>query len=754
MEKVRTRALLLTITLVSLLIAFFFMVIVQDKQRILSQQIDSHRQLIDKSYELAVLNTEKKLTSFAFKLISDRAVLDAFEAHDRDAVYNLALSSFKQARTNGDVDLAGFIQSDGHHFLRLTDPKKFGDNIAKKRPMIARALREQIPITSMDVTLYNISLVTIVPIFNKGKFLGILQISSKIERLQDRLNLHSGIKSALAFDSKKINTLLPNNSFKHYSGYSIISSNDKLFNHLPSTYAFSKSLNHRIDDKTFMLVAKDLKTYANKPLAKIICSFQITKDEEEYRKQLSQLAIITALLTLIVFFILYVGFTMLIRRINEDIQIKEDLNQQLAHQLYVDHLTGFLNRHALLRDLYNESFYAIILLNINNFKEINDFYGHEVGDQVLLSITTTIQDEIQKYPMRLYKMPSDEYAIALLKPMSGHECETISQCILNDIQTTNYIFSGIHIHITLTMGINMFVKNSHIDDLSTLLINADMALKEAKKRHKSYLIYNENMQIKQEYQNNILWSKKVHDAIEENRFTLYYQPIYDAKGNIAEYEALIRMIEPDNSVVSPYYFLQASKRSNLYPNITKYVISTVFSFVEATQSSVSINFSVDDILDTPTREFLLYKLATSAHSNQIIIELLESEGIDNYTEVSSFIKQVKQYGVRIAVDDFGTGYSNFAHILRLNVDLLKIDGSLIKNLDTDLNAQTILKAIVHFSRQLGLKTVAEFVHTKSVYEKCLELNVDYFQGFYLSEPKSMNQLNNPIQDKQNTNCSI
>jgi EAL domain-containing protein (putative c-di-GMP-specific phosphodiesterase class I) len=120
--------------------------------------------------------------------------------------------------------------------------------------------------------------------------------------------------------------------------------------------------------------------------------------------------------------------------------------------------------------------------------------------------------------------------------------------------------------------------------------------------------------------------------------------------------------------------------------------------------------------------------------------LLESDGIDNYAEVSIFIKQVKEYGVRIAVDDFGTGYSNFAHILRLNVDLLKIDGSLIKNIDTDTNAQTIVKAIVHFSKQLGLKTVAEFVHTRSVYEKCLELNVDYFQGYYLSEPKSISEL--------------
>lgn len=757
MEKIRTRALLLTITLLAFLITFFVMSIVQDRQDVLQEKINTHYQLVNNSYDFAVLDTEKKLNNFAHKLLLNHAIVNAFAARDRDTLYKLAIPYLKEANINGDVDLAGFIQSDGYHFLRLSDPKIFGDNIAKKRPMIALALRDKKPITSVDATLYNLSFVSIVPIFINKKFIGLLQVSSNVDRLQARLNLHSGIKSALAFDSKTIDTLLPNNKYKDYGEYSIISSNDTLFSTLPSTYSFPPSMQYKVKDKTFVLVAKELKTYDKKPIAKIICSFDITKEENKYKNQIFQLSVITALLSLVAIFILYVGFTLLIRRINEDMQIKEDLNKQLAHQLYVDHLTGFLNRHALLRDLHQESFFAIILLNINNFKEINDFYGHEVGDQVLLSITNTIQDEIQKYPMRLYKMPSDEYAIALLQPMSGHECETISQSILNNIQTTDYIFTGIHIHITLAMGINMFVKESHIDDLSTLLINADMALKEAKKRHKSYLIYNENMQIKQEYQNNILWSKKVYDAIEENRFALYYQPIYDVAGNIAEYEALIRMIEPDNTVVSPYYFLQASKRSNLYPNITKFVISTVFAFVEATQSSVSINFSVDDILDTPTRELLLYKLSTSAHSNQIIIELLESEGIDNYTEVSSFIKQVKQYGVRIAVDDFGTGYSNFAHILRLNVDLLKIDGSLINNLDTNVNAQTIVKAIVHFSRQLGLKTVAEFVHTQSVYEKCLELNIDYFQGYYLSEPKPMNQLtlqNNHIKSHKVSNYSI
>ncbi|WP_294895399.1 EAL domain-containing protein, partial [Sulfuricurvum sp. RIFOXYD12_FULL_44_77] len=153
--------------------------------------------------------------------------------------------------------------------------------------------------------------------------------------------------------------------------------------------------------------------------------------------------------------------------------------------------------------------------------------------------------------------------------------------------------------------------------------------------------------------------------------------------------------------------------------------------------SYSMNLSVDDIFDKPTKEFLIQKLRDSAHADRIIIELLESEGIENYPEVSAFIAEVKTFGCRIAIDDFGTGYSNFAHIIKLDVDFLKIDGSLIRNIDTDTNAQTILTAITEFSKHLGLKTVAEFVHSEAVYTKCKEMGVDYLQGYYLGEPKPL-----------------
>ncbi|OYX16347.1 MAG: hypothetical protein B7Z16_11630, partial [Algoriphagus sp. 32-45-6] len=227
-----------------------------------------------------------------------------------------------------------------------------------------------------------------------------------------------------------------------YGSYSLISSNDSLFEQLPADYSFIDSLSYKIGNKTYIIASRELMTYAHKPLAKMIYALDITDDELAYEKEIRNVLLISLLLLSLLWIILHIGFKALINRIRT---LSSQITQQLDDQLHMDSLTALPNRKALLENIQQKKHIAILLLNINNFKEINDFYGHEVGDQVLLSITNTIKDEIQKYPMRLYKMPSDEYAIALLKPMSGHECETISQAILNDIQTTDYLFSGIHI---------------------------------------------------------------------------------------------------------------------------------------------------------------------------------------------------------------------------------------------------------------------------------------------------------------------
>jgi c-di-GMP phosphodiesterase len=735
-NTIKQRATLYSIALVILLIVIFIVTIIQDKKHVLEEKTSAHRALLRSSFDLAMLDTQKGLSDLACKIAANSAIVDAFAARDREELYRLSLPYFEEAKGRGEVDMSGFIGADGVHFLRVQDPKKYGDNILHKRPVLAHAIKTRQNVTTLDVTIYDVSLITIVPIFKKDQFVGIIQTVAKIDRVQKRLDAHSGIKSAIAFDTKKLKELLPESKNIAYHDYSIVSSNDPLFDNLPSTFSFTDNTIFTIESADYVIASRPLTNYENKIIAMMTCAFDITKDVSDYEKEIRNLLLVSLFLLTVVAIVLHYGFRSLLRRIEYDTKITRELNQKLEHQLHTDHLTGLPNRNALIRDIHTNRFYALILLNIDNFKEINDFYGHAIGDETILALTKSIQDGINDLPMQLYKMPSDEYAIALSTPMSSTELELARLSIIDHLQAQYYDLQGTSIYVTLTMG--MDVTHNHSHNAIDLLTNADMALKTAKKRRLSYQLYDETMQIRQEYQHNILWSKKLKGAIEENRFCLYYQPVFDAlSGDIIEYEALIRMIDNNGEIVSPGYFLPAARQSRLYPLLSQFVINELFKKLEISEHTYSLNLSVDDIFDKVTKELLIQKLKDSAHGARLVIELLESEGIENYSEVSAFIAEVKTFGCRIAIDDFGTGYSNFAHIIKLDVDFLKIDGSLIRNIDTDTNAQTILTAITEFSKHLGLKTVAEFVHSEAVYIKCKEMGVDYLQGYYLGEPKPL-----------------
>jgi diguanylate cyclase (GGDEF)-like protein len=713
------------------LVVYFVYSLYQDKKRVMEEKTSSHRELLTNAFELSVLDTEKGLNQFATKMISDHRIVDAFEAGDRDSLYAFSLPYFNDAHQHNEVDLTGFIRADGVHFLRLTDPKKFGDNITKKRPMIAQAIQTRRPLTSLDVTLYNISLVSILPIYKADHFLGVVQVSVNIDRIQNRLNAHSGIKSALAFDTQTLHAILPSSdNLKKYTNYSIISSNDPLFENLPNDYAFDYSVRHTMGKKTYIIVSRELTTYANKPLARMVCALDITQDEIIYRQEIIQLILISTLMLIILGVILHLGFKTLIHRIN---RTSAELNKQLRQQIYTDSLTKLSNRKALIETLRHQDHFGILLINIDNFKELNDLYGHDVGDKLLQTIAESIKKTALIHRLTPYKMPSDEYALLLRENLSTEVFDQMCTTILHSLNESYYEIDGITIFANVTIGADFC-----LDPQCDLIERADMSLKTAKKQALTFLKYNDSLLIKEEYRNNVLWSKKLKDAIDANRFTLFYQGIHDAyTDNIYEYEALIRIIDTDGSVISPAFFLDIAKKTRLYSHITKFVIQAIFHQLRTTPHSYSINLSVSDILNNEITAILYTLLAESNAGNRLIFEILESEGIENHIEVSAFITHVKAFGCRIAIDDFGTGYSNFAHILRFNVDFIKIDASLIKQLNVDLSAQDIVRTIVEFAHRLNIKTIAEFVHSQDVYDECKELGVDYFQGYYLSEPKPL-----------------
>jgi len=271
-----------------------------------------------------------------------------------------------------------------------------------------------------------------------------------------------------------------------------------------------------------------------------------------------------------------------------------------------------------------------------------------------------------------------------------------------------------------------------------LLSTVSLASRYAKHKGLSYNIYTPQTSFEDEYKSNIEWTYKIRKALSEDRFTIFFQPIIDTKTKeIFKYEALVRMIDEDKKIISPFFFLDKAKKSNQYTQITKVVIEKAMQAVNKRGISCGINITLEDIESEEIKELIFKSLQKCKTPQNISFELVESEGIEKFEEVDEFIKKVKSYGCSLSIDDFGTGYSNFEYLLKLNADTVKIDGSLIKDIDTNQDKYDIVKTIVMFAKIKKLSVVAEFVSSESIYKTIDSLDIDFCQGYYFGEPKPL-----------------
>jgi len=199
----------------------------------------------------------------------------------------------------------------------------------------------------------------------------------------------------------------------------------------------------------------------------------------------------------------------------------------------------------------------------------------------------------------------------------------------------------------------------------------------------------------------------------------------------------MRLKEEDNTILMcPYYFLDVAIKTRLYDSLSSIIIFKALHEASTTDNVFSINFTYSDIKNSSfIQKIENFLIEHNKVGKQLVFEITENESIESYEEVKSFILRFRKYGVKIAIDDFGTGFSNFEYILEVEPDYLKIDGSLVKDIDTNTRSFTLVEAIVQFSHKLGIKVIAEFVHSKVIFDMLNELHVDEYQGYYFSEPK-------------------
>jgi diguanylate cyclase (GGDEF)-like protein/PAS domain S-box-containing protein len=432
-----------------------------------------------------------------------------------------------------------------------------------------------------------------------------------------------------------------------------------------------------------------------------------------------------------------------------DVTKERDMTRRISWQASHDALTGLINRAEFGRQLKDavENFrvsgrpYAVLFLDLDQFKIVNDTCGHTAGDELLRQIADALSDQLRRTDL-LARLGGDEFAVLLLgcTPEQGHE---IATKLLTTVRDLRFAWEG----KTFSVGVSIGLVNITAGDLNSeqVMAAADKACYAAKEAGRGRVqVYNAGDSAFLDRQAEMDWTTRIVRALQENRFALYHQeylPLSQQAGAPRHLEILLRMVDEDGSVILPGAFIPAAERYDLMPDIDRWVIETAFSHHQelqdrfGTDAVCSINLSGTSLNGGHVLSFIRkqaeeYNILPST----VCFEITETSAINQLREASNFIAELKREGYLIALDDFGTGMSSFAYLRSLQPDYLKIDGSFVHDIITDQIDQELVMAINHVGHVMGLKTVAEFAYSEPMLEKLREIGVDFAQGMAIGEP--------------------
>ena len=423
----------------------------------------------------------------------------------------------------------------------------------------------------------------------------------------------------------------------------------------------------------------------------------------------------------------------------EFISIQHDITQVIEQSEKIqnqttDEVTGLPNRVKLAEDINDKKSILFALFSLDNYEIIKNYYGYEASANTMKQLANMLNDLLLEKGFVIYRLSGGEFGLLANKKLDIDWFRKICQYAIEKTEHFQVEINDNLIDLRASVGFTSSRNN--------YLSYSGLALRHAIESKSSLIYYEDQENLIALHESNLLWTRKIKEALAENKITLFAQPLIDSKSMLTtKYECLVRLIDEDDNIISPFHFLEIAKKTKLYHNITQKVINLSFeTFSQIPDKQFSINLSAEDILHKETMHYLEQKIIEYNIGSRVILEIVESEGIDSYDEVVDFINKMKSLGCTIAIDDFGTGYSNFSYLMKLKVDYIKIDGSLIKDIDHNKNSQIICSTILNFSKALGMSTVAEYVHSEDVLQYVKELGFDYLQGFHLGEPEPIQNL--------------
>ena len=414
-------------------------------------------------------------------------------------------------------------------------------------------------------------------------------------------------------------------------------------------------------------------------------------------------------------------------QVKEQVVEIQNYSQQMIDQLEHDTLTGLPNKEKLQLDYSKKSFSWLILCNIDNLEYINIAYGHYEGDLLIKSVAKLLRNLVGE---NVYRVSGDEFFVTSnLKDKDS--VEKLAQEIHDKVYVKRFELTQASVRITFTMGI---VPSD--DDVLVPYYKAHLAIKQVRQKHKNGIgFYQDDPKLKSYHKEMNQWAYKTKLALEFDLLVPFYQPIINVQTKqIEKYECLARIVEKD-SVIMPKKFIESSRIAGMIVDVTQRVILKSFETFAHSDKEFSINITDDDLKEEYLMKFLNKALKKyDIKPQQVVLEVLENVSDYDADHAQVQLQELKSQGYQIAIDDFGAESSNFARLQRLNIDYIKIDGSFIKNINENKNSLNIVKTIIYYSKLSNVKTIAEYVHNKAVYETLVGLGIDYVQGYYLYEP--------------------
>ena len=388
------------------------------------------------------------------------------------------------------------------------------------------------------------------------------------------------------------------------------------------------------------------------------------------------------------------------------------------------------------KSFYKYQTKTIFIIDILYMKDLNAIYGFKNGNYIIKQFLTLLKTRIKKQVklnlekkicLEIRNTHVDVFTLTIFEELNEKEIIEIKNIIFNNIVTNQ--FSLLNCDIKIDLDITIGCSKGADKDLQ---VYAEKALHNAKLNYLHFMYYDSNL-----YRNHFLNEEllaTLHRNIKEETVEPFFQAIQDNRtSKISKYEALMRIYDKDGNVIMPQVFLGKSRKYRLFNKLMEILILKVINYVKKYQIHVSINLDYNDILNPSIKSLIINNIKNTNIGSYLTIEILESKQINNFYLVNDFINDLKTYKVQIAIDDFGSGFSNYEHILNINTDFIKLDGSLIKKIDEDIY-YNLVKSIVLFCKEQNIKVVAEFVSDLKILRYVKSLDIDYSQGYYISKP--------------------